>query len=151
MPCAVHFDLGSPHWLGLVGARPVVAVIVRSSSPVTGARHSGCSGDSRLAGGPPLFLLEPSLPETEGPLGADAPGAPPVTRVLSASQGGVRDPAGGGRAPVLVGGKATLPLQPQDEALETLPAGAHGALRPAAAAGDGSALTAVSRAETGPV
>lgn len=118
---------------------------------MTGARRSGCPGDSRLPGGSALFLLKPSLPETEGPLGGDTPGAPPVTHVLSASQGGVCDPAGGGRAPVLVGGEAALPLQPQDEALQTLPAGAHGALRPAAAAGDSSALPAVSRAETGPV
>lgn len=67
----------------------------------------------------------------------------PVTCMLSASQGGVRDPAGGGRAPTLMGGKAALPLQPQDAALPSLPAGAHSALRAAAAADDGSALAAV--------
>lgn len=75
----------------------------------------------------------------------------PVTRMLSASQSGVRDPAGGGRAPALVGGEAALPLQPQDAALPALPAGAHSALRTAAAADDSSALAAVSRAEAGPV
>lgn len=75
----------------------------------------------------------------------------PVTRMLSASQSGVRDSAGGGRAPALVGGKAALPLQPQDAALPALPAGAHSALRTAAAADDSSALAAVPRAEAGPV
>ena len=75
----------------------------------------------------------------------------PVTCMLSGSQGGVGDPSGGGRAPALVGGAATLPLQPQDAALPALPAGAHRALRTAAAADDSSALAAVPRAEAGPV
>lgn len=72
-------------------------------------------------------------------------------RVLSASQGGVCDPSGGGRAPLLVGGEAAVPLQPQDEGPEALPARAHGSLRTAAAAHDGPALPAVSRAEIGAV
>ena len=50
-----------------------------------------------------------------------------------------------------MGGEATLPLQPQDAALPALPAGAHSALRTAAAADDSSALAPVPRAEAGPV
>lgn len=81
----------------------------------------------------------------------EVPWVSAVTCMLSASQGGVRDPACGSRAPALVGGEATLPLQPQDAALPALPAGAHSALRTAAAADDSSALAPVPRAEAGPV
>lgn len=78
------------------------------------------------------------------------PRAPRVTSVLSASQGGVRDSCRGGRAPVLGGGEAALALQPPDAGPQAPPARAHGALRPAAAAGDSPALTALPRAEAGP-
>lgn len=81
----------------------------------------------------------------------ETPRGLPLTCVLSAPQGGVCDPPSGGCAPTLVGGEATLPLQPQDAALQAWPAGAHRALRPAAAADDSPALAAVPRAETGPV
>lgn len=74
-----------------------------------------------------------------------------MTSMLFASQGGVCDPSGCGCAPLLVGGKAALPLQPQDEDLQALPQRTNSSLCPAAAADDGSALTAVSGAEIGPV
>ena len=90
---------------------------------------------------PSAFLRLRCLSQRDGLV--EVPWVSPVTCTLSASQGGVRDPAGGGRAPALVGGKAALPLQPQDAALPALPAGAHSALRAAAAADDGSALAAV--------
>lgn len=74
----------------------------------------------------------------------EMPWAARVTWALSAPQGGVCDPPGGGCTPVLVGGEAAVPLQPQDEAPEAPPERAHGALCAAAAADDGPALAPVS-------
>lgn len=96
------------------------------------------------------FLLGPLLPETEELL-VETPWAACPIRVLSASQGGVCDPSGGGRAPVPVGGEAAVPLQPQDEAPEAPSSRAHGSLRAAAAADDGAALPPVSGAPVGAV
>lgn len=81
----------------------------------------------------------------------ETPWAACLTHVLSASQGGVRDPSGGGRAPVPVGGEAAVPLQPQDEAPEAPPSRAHSSLRAAAAADDGAVLPPVSGAPIGAV